>query len=70
MKENEEEDERITYLRCSIAYYEHCAKTTGNEADATRAAMLKIALDDFLAQGRVALTINRLKRFLPVKQHG
>ena len=65
---DDQEDERITYLRCSVAYYEHCAKTTGSAADATRAVMLKIVLDDFLTQGRVALTVNRLKRFLPVKQ--
>lgn len=64
-KVGEEVDEIKLYLRCKIAYYDKCAKDSGRESDAIRAQMCRIILEDLNQKGRIALTIDRLRRFLP-----
>lgn len=53
------------YLQCQASYYDHCAKASGHQPDAIRAQMCLMIIQDIEQKGRMKLTIDRLKQFLP-----
>lgn len=59
-------DEIKLYMQCRAAYYDKCAKDNSHEPDAIRAHICRIILEDLNQKGRIALTIDRLREFLPI----